>query len=333
MPSPAVSIVVAAYQAEQTIEQAVESARSQTSDDLEVIVVDDGSTDRTREVVENLIARTADARIVLSEPAPNAGPSAARNRGIAMARGEWIGFLDSDDQYRPKFVELMHAAAAADDSIDVAVCAHVLVQVDGQERVRTPYRGTPVVDGPQAAAMMLGNRMTPYVWDKLFRRSVLGEAPFPLEIHRAEDAVVVLRALLATRTLRIVDVPLLTYYVSSNSLTWGRVAPVEESDHLTSLMTQVSAPLLDRPFGRSAVAASTLMTYVNAAHQGISHLPRREANAYSRQCARRITWSDIGTAARRLPFAAAAGLLLKSVPALYRRAYFEYIQRAYALGG
>lgn len=101
VPAPRFSAVIAAYNAEQTVTAAVQSALSQTDPDLEVIVVDDGSTDRTAEAVE----RIPDPRVsVLSQT--NQGQAAARNAGTAVASGEYVGFLDSDDLWLPDYLEL-----------------------------------------------------------------------------------------------------------------------------------------------------------------------------------------------------------------------------------
>ena len=87
-----VSVVIPAYNAASTIARCLASVRAQDYVDLEVIVVDDGSEDGTAE-----IAKKADGVHVLIQP--NAGPASARNRGIAAASGEWIAFLDSDEEW------------------------------------------------------------------------------------------------------------------------------------------------------------------------------------------------------------------------------------------
>lgn len=90
-----VSVIIPVYNGESTLAEAVESVRSQGADSLEIIVVDDGSTDRTGEVIRTL------GRKVRSFRQANAGPAAARNRGLTKARGDWIAFLDADDLWAP----------------------------------------------------------------------------------------------------------------------------------------------------------------------------------------------------------------------------------------
>ena len=95
-----VSVVIPAFNAETTIEQAIASARRQTERRLEIIVVDDASSDQTSAIVAD--AAKADARVRLLRQPANAGPAAARNQGIAAAKGDWIALLDADDSYLPE---------------------------------------------------------------------------------------------------------------------------------------------------------------------------------------------------------------------------------------
>ena len=95
-----VSVIIPAFNAASTIERAIASARLQTEERLEIIVVDDASSDQTPAIVAE--AAKSDARIKLLRQPVNAGPAAARNRGIAAAKGDWIALLDADDSYLPE---------------------------------------------------------------------------------------------------------------------------------------------------------------------------------------------------------------------------------------
>ncbi|MGA2570311.1 MAG: glycosyltransferase [Terracidiphilus sp.] len=110
---PIVSILIPAYNAEETILRTLDSAQTQTIDDIEILVIDDGSTDRTADFVRS--RAIADSRIRLHSLSKNSGPAAARNAGIAMAKGEWIALLDADDTISRERLERLLEAASAQD--------------------------------------------------------------------------------------------------------------------------------------------------------------------------------------------------------------------------
>jgi len=113
-----VSVIIPAFNAQATIERAVKTVVNQTHPPLEVIVVDDASTDGTRDVVRRLAK--AEPRIKLLENATNRGPSGSRNRGFQAAQGEWVAIQDADDAWVETRLELMLDAAQRHDADFVA---------------------------------------------------------------------------------------------------------------------------------------------------------------------------------------------------------------------
>lgn len=102
MPHPTISVVIPLYNKEQEIEQTIRSVLAQTRQPEEILVVDDGSTDRSAEIV-----RAIASPLVRLITQANAGVSAARNRGIAEARSQYIALLDGDDQWEAGFLEVV----------------------------------------------------------------------------------------------------------------------------------------------------------------------------------------------------------------------------------
>lgn len=121
------SVVIPAYNAAAYIHNAIGSVLSQTVTDLEILVIDDGSTDRTREVVGAI----GDERIRYIYQ-PNGGVSAARNTGIRNARGEFIFFLDADDLWRPNHLKTISRLIGKYPSADVYITGHEIHLHDGQ---------------------------------------------------------------------------------------------------------------------------------------------------------------------------------------------------------
>ncbi|WP_262178046.1 glycosyltransferase family 2 protein [Haloarcula laminariae] len=108
MSEPRVSVVIPTYERADVVGRAIDSALAQTVDDIEVVVVDDGSSDDTETVVESY----DDERVRYRAHGTNRGVSAARNTGVAAARGEYVAFLDSDDEWLPRKLERQLATLA-----------------------------------------------------------------------------------------------------------------------------------------------------------------------------------------------------------------------------
>ncbi len=152
-----ISVIIPAYNSAKTIEQALDSVQAQNYPDMEIIVVDDGSTDDTVGVVNsyslsvnrgkvpksnNYEPITNDIPIQLIRLPKNAGVAAARNAGIKEAKGEWIAFLDSDDVWMKGKIEVQmrHIALSGADM----VCAEVLDFIQSSERMPVGEKGITV---------------------------------------------------------------------------------------------------------------------------------------------------------------------------------------------
>ncbi|MGQ9732854.1 MAG: glycosyltransferase family 2 protein [Candidatus Zipacnadales bacterium] len=126
-----VSVVIPAYNAAATIERELNSVYAQTYPNIiEVIVVDDGSTDNTAQIVR----RRYPSAVLVQQP--NVGEAGARNRGIREANGEYIAFLDADDEWLEKRVKRQMEVLIADENLDFCGCL-IEVQTETGRRVRT----------------------------------------------------------------------------------------------------------------------------------------------------------------------------------------------------
>jgi glycosyltransferase involved in cell wall biosynthesis len=147
-----VSVVVPAYNAERTIDQTLCSIRTQSHANLEILVVDDGSTDRTPEIV--LRHAAVDARIRLIRQ-PNGGVAAARNKGIGEARSELVAPIDADDLWHPdKLARQLKVMVAGGERIGLVYCWYALI--DERSRIIS-LRHRPTDSGNVLARMCLGN--------------------------------------------------------------------------------------------------------------------------------------------------------------------------------
>ena len=132
--APTISIIIPTYNAEDTILKTVESVQQQTFSDIEIILINDGSTDRTLELLQNI----KDKRLKVFSY-ENGGLSVARNRGIFHATGEFISFIDADDLWTPDKLELQLAALQQHSEAGVAY-SWTTSFIDGREESIFPYK-------------------------------------------------------------------------------------------------------------------------------------------------------------------------------------------------
>ena len=104
-----VSIIVPVYNVKKYIVETMDCVRAQTYADWELLLVEDGSTDGTKQIIQDYIQRTADERICLIEQSENRGAAKARNDGVSQAKGRYIAYLDSDDLWEPEKLEMQLA--------------------------------------------------------------------------------------------------------------------------------------------------------------------------------------------------------------------------------
>tara|TARA_R110002167_G_scaffold152131_1_gene346015 strand:+ start:154 stop:1107 length:954 start_codon:yes stop_codon:yes gene_type:complete len=181
--SPRVSIVVPAFNAELTVVRSLTSVVAQTCADIEIIVVDDYSRDATREKAESYLATTAVPYKVIGLE-KNSGPSVARNVGVRNAVGEYIAFLDADDIWLPRKLELQ--IALMDENPHVRVCGCQAQWLDESGRIISLlYEKRPVIM-PDGWKTLLSDCFiaTPCA---VVRRRDLGIHPFDETLRVGED--------------------------------------------------------------------------------------------------------------------------------------------------
>jgi glycosyltransferase involved in cell wall biosynthesis len=121
-----ISVIIPAYNAESFIAETLNSVLTQTHRDLEVIVIDDGSTDQTPKIIEKIAREDARVCLVLQQ---NAGVAAARNAGIRVAKGEWLAFLDADDIWHPEKLEKqLLCFQKSDKTVGLVYCWSILIK-------------------------------------------------------------------------------------------------------------------------------------------------------------------------------------------------------------
>ncbi|TLP61727.1 MULTISPECIES: glycosyltransferase family 2 protein [Pseudomonas] len=238
MPSPEVliSLVVPAYNYAKLLPRALDSVLCQWADDLELIVVNDGSRDNTLEVLAGYVARYPQLQVI---DQANAGAAAARNNAIAKARGRYVLLLDADDELTPGALEALREVLAANPQAGMVLGAQLSVYPDGRERLRLP---TPV---PRASALELARR---YLLQKrisvshcctLFARELLLRRPYPQGLRTGED-IPVFAFLLVNAQVAVTNAPIARIHKHADSLRHSRE---NEEEYAMGMVREVFASL------------------------------------------------------------------------------------------
>lgn len=215
-----VSIVVPVYNAEKFLEETLESLAAQTYENIEVLLVDDGSTDSSRDICESLAEGDGRFHYCYQD---NAGAGAARNRGIDLARGEYLMFLDSDDLFEPDFVEKMYGAAASSGA-DVVICRADMFSEAYEPGKGQLYHASALLGGGVYAPLDIADRffqvMTTCPWDKIFRAEHIEKEGLRFQnLRYSNDTFFVLVALLTSAQISVTEDILVHYrYGSGGSL-------------------------------------------------------------------------------------------------------------------
>lgn len=162
----AVSVVVPAYNVENYIEQCALSVLNQSYPCCELIIIDDGSTDGTPQILDKLADRNDCIRVIHKE---NAGVSAARNTGIDMANGEYIVFVDGDDYLAPDFIEYMVGMAKKTGS-EFCLSQNCFTH---KNECKTEMEELDVLNPADATALLLSPIVIVGCWNKMFSRQLL----------------------------------------------------------------------------------------------------------------------------------------------------------------
>lgn len=210
-----VSIVVPVYNVKPFLAKCIDSLLAQTHPSLEIILVDDGSTDGSEHICDSYVS---ESNVVVIHK-KNGGLSSARNAGIDIAHGDYIGFVDSDDFVAPAmFRTLLEAAVTR--NVPVATCGRFITNEDGQvSGTGFSLPDEKVFKKIEAMTEILSNgAIDVAAWDKLYRRELFDEIRFPVG-HINEDAAIIFHLLDGVDSLVHIGTPMYYYRKRHGSIT------------------------------------------------------------------------------------------------------------------
>ncbi len=204
-----VSIIVPVYKTAEFLPRCIESLLDQDYDNIEIIMVNDGSPDDSAAIIERYRENNPDKIVLINKE--NQGAGEARNTGIDNAKGEWLCFVDSDDYVERDYVSAMLRAATERDA-DIAVSNLFLEKENGRKIIFPLAFIKPVISGEKAAKKSLDLLSIPnFAWNKLYKRSLLSTNNFRFPSIYFEDVAVAAKVLSEADKVAFTNRPLYHY--------------------------------------------------------------------------------------------------------------------------
>lgn len=217
MKSPLISVIVPVYNVEKYIARCVDSILAQTYVNLEILLVDDGSSDRSGELCDSYAAKDSRIKVVHKK---NGGLSDARNRGMEIAEGEYFAFVDSDDYIAADYIEYLYGILGANRAqISICGCQKVYENKACSGTGLNSVKGTAdIYDCKKGLSALLYQRgIIASAWGKLFERGLFAGICFPAG-RQHEDVAVMYKLFDAARTIAAGSEKKYYYFQRADSL-------------------------------------------------------------------------------------------------------------------
>ncbi len=223
-----ISVIIPVYKVEKYLKRCVDSVIAQTYENIEIILVDDGSPDNCGEMCDEYAK--ADSRVLVIHK-ENGGLSSARNTGVEHSCGEWIAFVDSDDYISSDYIECLYQAVK-EYNADISICRYVITHGDDAEFSRSCGETVEVLSGYEACLKLCNFKPTKCAfveaYAKLIKRGIAASFPFPVGRVR-EDEAVAHKMLYEANKVVISDSVMYAYYQRPDSIMHSK-DPLRERD-------------------------------------------------------------------------------------------------------
>lgn len=226
-----VSVIIPAYNIEDYIGRCLESIISQTYKNLEIIVVDDGSRDHTGEILDNYAKKDRRIKVIHKE---NGGVSSARNKGIEVAEGDYIGFIDGDDLIEPEMYKTL-VDLLEEENADIAHCGYQMVFPDridyyhntGKKKIQTTEEGL--------KDLLSGEMIEPGLVNKLYKKELIKNCRLDETVKINEDLLMNYQLFKLSQKSVYYDITPYSYMIRSSSATGANSLITKREDSLRVL--------------------------------------------------------------------------------------------------
>ena len=219
--NPLISVIIPIYNAEKYLTMSLKALQNQTYKNFEALMINDGSSDNSEKIAAEFAAK--DARFKLFNQ-QNQGGSVARNKGLELAQGDYIAFLDNDDIYAPVYLEVL-LKNLQENKADVSCCSYVKFYGDGN------YVFDKIADSqvfvstePFVDKFARKKKIEMLMWCKLYKKSLFENIKFSDELPAINDMLLNIEILLKSRKLVFCRQPLIAYRILESSQTNKRLS-------------------------------------------------------------------------------------------------------------
>lgn len=317
-----ISIIIPVYKVEAYLRKCLDSVIGQTYRELEIILVDDGSEDNCGRICDEYAGRDERIRVIHQQ---NGGVSAARNAGLAIASGDYLGFVDSDDWIEPDMYAYL-LQGLKKEGADIAVCGHYDCCRD-KLHARGP-ESTAVCTTEEALRLLLKNdRIQNNLWDKLYRREMFQGIAFPTG-RVYEDFAVMDRVFVKAQRVAILPGRKYHYLMRADSIA-GAASLRNQVDHCEMAKQRYDRLAETWPQLRDLLAGQCVASAIGIWSCYLAN-PPKERNLYREQIREIAAFAKrhIGQARREM----AVGPLGRAVMSLTPHDNFFAFVAAYLLG-
>lgn len=206
--NPKISIIVPVYNVEQYLPRCIDSILNQSFADFELLLIDDGSKDKSGAICDEYAAK--DSRIRLFHK-KNGGVSSARNIGLENARGEWLSFIDGDDEITEGYFNIRQEH----EGVDVIIKPYSVVNADG--RVTCHNNELSILTGKDKIFRYYVQKRNNALWDKIIKRKTVGTKRFNTNVSIGEDFLFFLSVLPNVKSIAFDDTGSYRYFLRQGS--------------------------------------------------------------------------------------------------------------------
>ncbi len=257
-----VSVIIPVFNVEAYLREALDSVINQTYENLEIIVIDDGSTDRSGIICDEYALKDCRIRIIHQD---NRGLSAARNVGLDIMKGDFVVFLDSDDAYLPEYVSTLVKNQIQEDA-DIVICRYTshkeLSKLNTYSKhVLGPTTGLCTLNRTEALRALIRNEINTSVWNKIYRSELWDDLRFP-EGHVYEDIDTTYLVMNHVRKITIIESTLYLHRQRPGSITqsnsWTNLSDMILSYSHLDKFVETNTPIIFSPDDLKRRLQSTL---------------------------------------------------------------------------